>query len=59
MSRYIEAVKAEVRWRMSPPMRRSVAPISARQGFTWSPAKIKEMAWRLQREVVPASEKYP
>ena len=59
MRRYSEAVKADVRRRMSPPQRQSVAQISAELGihvvtlYNW----IK--AWRMQGEVVPASEKDP
>ena len=57
MRRYSEAVKADVRRRMSPPQRQSVAQISAELGihvvtlYNWS------KAWRLQGEVMPASEK--
>lgn len=59
MRRYSEAVKADVWWRMSPPHRHSVAQISAELGihivtlYNWS------KAWRLQGEVVPASDKDP
>ena len=59
MRRYSEAVKADVRRRMSPPHRQSVARISDELGihvvtlYNW----IK--TWRLQGEVVPASEKDP
>ena len=59
MRRYSEAVKADVRRRMSPPHRQSVAQISAELGihvvtlFNW------RKTWRLQGEVVPASEKDP
>ena len=59
MRRYSEAVKADVRRRMSPPHRQSVAQISAELGihvitlYTW------RKAWRLQGEVVPASQKDP
>ncbi len=59
MRRYSEAVKADVRRRMSPPQRQSVARISAELGihvvtlFNW------RKAWRLQGEVVPASKKDP
>jgi transposase len=59
MRRYSEAVKADVRRRMSPPHRQSVAQISAELGihvvtlYTW------RKSWRLQGEVVPASEKDP
>ena len=56
MRRYSEAVKADVRRRMSPPQRQSVAQISAELGihvYNW------RKSWRLQGEVVPASEKDP
>ena len=65
MRRYSEAVKADVRKRMSPPMRQSVARISEELGihvitlynvitlYKW------RKTWRLQGKVVPASEKEP
>jgi transposase-like protein len=59
MRRYSEAVKADVRRRISPPQRQSVARISEELGihgvtiYNWS------KAWRLQSSVVPASEKEP
>jgi transposase len=57
--RYSNAVKADVRRRMGPPRRQSVAPISADLGihivilYNWRKAR------RLQGEVVPASVKDP
>ena len=59
MRRYSEAVKADVRKRMSPPQRQSVARISEELNIhVITPYKWRK-AWRLQGEVVPASEKEP
>ena len=54
MRRYSEAVKADVRRRMSPPMRQSVAQISAELGIHVVTLYSWRKAWRLQGEVVPA-----
>jgi len=59
MRRYSEAVKADVRRRMSPPHRQSVAQISAELGFHIVTLYNWRKAWRLEGEVVPASEKEP
>ncbi len=59
MRRYSEAIKADVRRRMSPPMRQSVAQISAELGIHVVTLYNWRKAWRLQGEVVPASEKDP
>jgi transposase-like protein len=59
MRRYSEAVKADVRRRMSPPQRQSVAQISAELGIHVVTLYNWRKAWRLQGEVVPASEKEP
>ena len=59
MRRYSEAVKADVRRRMSPPHRQSVAQISAELGIHVASLYNWRKAWRLQGEVVPASEKEP
>ena len=59
MRRYSEAVKADVRRRMSPPHRQSVAQISAELGIHVVTLYNWRKAWRLQGEVVPASEKDP
>ncbi len=59
MCRYSEAVKADVRRRMSPPHRQSVAQISAELGIHVVTLYNWRKAWRLQGEVVPASEKDP
>jgi transposase len=59
MRRYSEAVKADVRRRMSPPMRQSVSQISAELGIHVVTLYNWRKAWRLQGEVVPASEKEP
>jgi transposase len=59
MRRYSEAVKADVRRRMSPPQRQSVAQISAELGIHVVTLYNWRKAWRLQGEVVPASEKDP
>jgi transposase len=57
--RYSEAVKADVRRRMSPPHRQSVARISEELGIHVITLYKWRKAWRLQGEVVPASEKDP
>jgi transposase len=59
MRRYSEAVKADVKRRMSPPMRQSVAQISAELGIHVVTLYNWRKSWRLQGEVVPASEKDP
>jgi len=59
MRRYSEVVKADVRRRMSPPQRQSVAQISAELGIHVVTLYNWRKAWRLQGEVVPASEKDP
>jgi transposase-like protein len=59
MRRYCEAVKADVRRRMSPPHRQSVARISEELGIHVITLYKWRKAWRLQGEVVPASEKAP
>ena len=59
MRPYSEAVKADVRRRMSPPQRQSVAQISAELGIHVVTLYNWRKAWRLQGEVVPASEKDP
>jgi transposase len=59
MRRYSEAVKADVRRRMSPPQRQSVAQISEELGIHVVTLYNWRKAWRLQGEVVPASEKDP
>jgi transposase-like protein len=59
MRRYSEAVKADVRRRMSPPHRQSVARISKELGIHVITVYKWRKTWRLQGEVVPASEKDP
>jgi transposase-like protein len=59
MRRYSEAVKADVRRQMILPMRQSVAQISAELGIHMVTLYNWRKAWRLQGEVVPASEKDP
>ena len=59
MRRYSEAVKADVRRRMSPPMRQSVAQISAELGIHVVTLYSWRKAWRLAGQVVPASQKDP
>ncbi len=59
MRRYSEAVKADVRRRMSPPHRQSMAQISAELGIHVVTLYNWRKTWRLQGEVVPASEKDP
>jgi transposase-like protein len=59
MRRYSEVVKADVRRRMSPPMRQSVARISEELGIHVVTLYNWRKAWRLQLEVVPAIDKDP
>ena len=59
MRRYSETVKADVRRRMTPPSRQSVAQISKELGIHLATLYAWRKAWRLQGEVVPASEKAP
>jgi transposase len=59
MRRYSEAFKADVRRRMSPPHRQSMAQISAELGIHVVTLYNWRKTWRLQGEVVPASEKDP
>ena len=59
MRRYSEAFKADVRRRMSPPQRQSVAQISVELGIHVVTLYNWRKSWRLQGEVVPASEKDP
>ena len=56
MRRYSEAVKADVRRRMHPPHRQSVARISEELGIHVMTFYKWRKAWRLQGEVVPSSE---
>jgi transposase len=51
--------KADVRRRMSPPMRQSVARISQELGIHVVTLYNRRKAWRLQGEVFPATEKDP
>ncbi len=57
MRRYSEAVKADVRRRMSPAHRQSVARISEELGIHVVTLYNWRKAWRLQGTVVAASEK--
>jgi transposase len=59
MRRYSEAVKADVRRRMSPPHRQSVARISGDLGIQVITLYKWRKSWRLQGVVVLASEKEP
>ena len=59
MRRYSETVKADVRRRMSPPARQSVAQISKELGIHIATLYAWRKTWRLQGEVVPASEEDP
>ena len=59
MRRYSEAVKADVRRRMSPPNRQSIARISEELGIHVITLYKWRKTWRLQGEVVPASETDP
>ena len=55
--RYSEAVKADVRRRMSPPHRQGVTRTAEELGIHVIALCKWRQAWRLQGEVVPASEK--
>jgi len=57
MRPYSEAVKADVRRRMSPPNRQSVVEIARELGIHAITLYKWRKAWRLQGEVVPATEK--
>jgi transposase-like protein len=59
MRPYSEAVKADVRRRMNPPNRQSVAEIAQELGIHAITLYKWRKAWRLQGEVVPASERDP
>ena len=59
MRRYSEAVQSDVRRRMSPPHRQSVAQISQELGIHQATLYNWRKLWRLQGEVVPVSEKDP
>ena len=59
MRRYREAVKADVRKRISLLQRQSVARISEELGIHVITLYKWRKSWRLQGEVVPASEKEP
>ena len=59
MRRYSEAVKDDVRRRLRPSHRQSVARISKELGIHVITLYKWRKAWRLQGEVVPASEKDP
>jgi len=59
MRRYSEAIKADVRRRMSLPNRQSVALISEELGIHVISLYKWRKTWRLLGEVVPASEMEP
>jgi len=59
MRRYSQSVQADVRRRKSPPHRQSVAQISRELGIHQATLYNWRKSWRLQGEVVPASEKDP
>jgi transposase-like protein len=59
MRPYSEAVKADVRRRMGPPHRQSVAEISQQLGIHVITLYKWLKGWRLQGGVVPASQKDP
>ena len=59
MRRYSEVLKADVRRRMSPPQRQSVARISEETGIHICTLYAWRKGWRLEGEVVPASQKDP
>jgi transposase-like protein len=59
MRRYSEAVKADVRRRMGPPFRQSAAEIAQELGIHVITLYKWRKAWRLQGEVVPATQTAP
>jgi transposase-like protein len=59
MRPYSEAVKADVRRRMGPPHRQIVTEISHELGIHVVTLYKWRKAWRLQWEVVPATQKAP
>ena len=59
MRPYSEAVKADVRRRMGPPHRQSVTEIAQELGIHVITLYKWRKAWRLQGEVVPATQKEP
>ena len=59
MTAYSLAVQADVRKRMSPPNRQDVPQISKELGIHRSTLYQWRSNWRLQGDVVPASEKDP
>jgi transposase-like protein len=59
MRSYSEATKADVRRRMSPPNRQSVARISEEMGIHVATLYLWRKGWRLEREMVTASHKDP
>ena len=59
MTAYSLAVQADVRKRMSPPNRQDVPQISKELGIHQSTLYKWRSNWRLQGEVVPASDKDP
>jgi transposase-like protein len=59
MRRYSKTVKAEVKRRMGPPQRQSVAQISKEFGIHVATLYNWRHNWRLHWEVVPASAKDP
>ena len=59
MRRYSEAIKADVRRRLSPPNRQRVARISEETGIHVATLYVWRKGWRLEGEVVPASHKDP
>ena len=59
MTAYSLAIQADVRKRMSPPNRQDVPQISKELGIHRSTLYQWRSNWRLQGEVVPASEKTP
>ena len=59
MRRYSEAIKADVRRRMSPPNPQSMARISEETGIHPATLYLWRKGWRLEGEVVPASQKDP
>jgi transposase-like protein len=58
MRLYSEAIKADVRRRMSPPNRQSVARISEETGIHPATLYLWRKGWRLEGEVLPTSSRW-
>jgi transposase-like protein len=59
MRRYSEAIKADVKRRISPPNPQRMARITKETGIHVATLYLWRKGWRLEGEVVPASQKAP